>query len=63
MKTLGLNTLRRLHRYIEDLPTLRKIRVGSMPSVELERLLREAGADPSEIQGVLADYQQLRGAL
>ena len=58
--TLSLKTLGLLHRYLDDFVLVRKARLGELSSVELEALLRRAGADAEEIRQVLSEYKRFR---
>jgi len=57
---LSLQTLRLLHRYLDGFVELQRARSGNLAAAELQRLLRAAGADPSEIREILSEYRKFR---
>jgi hypothetical protein len=60
---LNTNTMRLLHRFVDDFVFIRKVRSGTVSEAELGRVLRDSGADSQEIQDVLADYRRHRSEM
>jgi hypothetical protein len=60
---LNTNTMRLLHRIVDDFVLIRKVRSGTVSEAELGRVLRDSGADSQAIQDVLADYRRHRREL
>jgi hypothetical protein len=60
---LDTNTMRLLHRFVDDFVFIRKVRSGTVSEAELGRVLRDSGADSQEIQDVLADYRRHRSEM
>jgi hypothetical protein len=59
-RMLSLATLRLLHRHLDDFTLVHKVRSGTMAAAELERILRDSGAEAQEIKDALTDYQRHR---
>lgn len=60
---LRANTLRLLHRLLDDFVLIGKVRSGTMTVVQLENLLRYSGGDAREIQNIVTEYRQYRSEL
>ena len=61
-RSLSLKSLRILHRAFDDAALIIRVKSAGLAAAELERLLRDAGTDPSDIKYVLEDYRLLKGA-
>jgi hypothetical protein len=59
-RCLSLKSLRILHRYLDELALILKVKLGEIAAVELELLLRRSGAQTEEIQQVLVDHRRFR---
>lgn len=60
--SLSLKSLRILHRSLDDAALIIRVKSAGVAAAELERLLRDAGTDPSDIKYVLEDYRRLKEA-
>jgi hypothetical protein len=59
---LSLQTLRLLHKYLDDFVLVGRAKAGTLSSAELKTRLFRAGAPPRETELIIAEYARYRTA-